>query len=245
MSLCGLNIKLHLEKKEGRRWLSSAIFYPLLGSLQCFLFISWPVNSLSVSISVILHLSFTPPPFIYFPPPFIHFFLLPCSYQHLSTESSSLHLSLIPLSVRFDHTGISFFQIPLLYIVFQALWFKIFPSSFSNDVGVEQQGASALLNMVKHREEKEVWKWVRGVWQSQIQRPGVARKCSVWGWRGVSVTAVVYVHDRFTVKTMTVDGVATIWLSVSLNERERANEITVVIHKCKRKCGSNMDLGLT
>lgn len=97
--------------------------------------------------------------------------------------------------------------------------------------------------MVQHREEKEVWKWVR-VWHSQTQRAGFARKCSVWKWRGVSVTAVVYVHDRFTVKALSVDVAAAVWLSVVLNECGRDNEITVVIHKSKRKVAVMWTQGL-
>lgn len=57
------------------------------------------------------------------------------------------------------------------------------------------------------------------------------------------MTAVVYVHDRFTVKTAAADVGAAIQVSVMLNDRDRANEITVFIHKSKRKCGSHTDSG--
>lgn len=179
---------------------------------------------------------------------FIHFFLILRSYKHLSTKSSSPHLSLIP-SLTFPFLRLSRRHLsspcrtpPVIPLPEPLLAHPLFFIFSPKDVGAEQQGARALLNMVKHREEKEVWKWVR-VCHSQTQRPGVARKCSVWKWRGVSVTAVVYVHDRFTVKTMTVGGAAAIWLSVMLNECDGADEITVVIHKSKRKCGSNTDTG--
>lgn len=67
------------------------------------------------------------------------------------------------------------------------------------------------------------------VTQPKYKDLALPEKCSVWRRAGVSVTAVVYTHGGFTVKTMSVDGVATIWQSVVLNGRDRADEITVVI----------------
>lgn len=98
------------EEEEEEGWLSGAMFDTLIGSLlQCScLFISRPVNNLPASISVILHLSLTLSPIHLLPSSWfshkaLHFFLSLRSYKNLSTESSSLHPSLIP-SVTFSHS---------------------------------------------------------------------------------------------------------------------------------------------
>lgn len=87
---------------------------------------------------------------------FIHFPLSLWSYEHLSTKSSSPQRSLI----CFLH--------PWCIVSFLK-HFLALPSSksslFSKDVSAVRSGV--LLNMVKHRKEKEVWKWVR-LWHSQI-----------------------------------------------------------------------------
>lgn len=58
------------------------------------------------------------------------------------------------------------------------------------------------------------------------------------------MTAVVYVHDRFTGKTTGADvGGHGFDLVIAANGRERANGIAVFIHKRKWKCGSKMDSG--
>lgn len=58
------------------------------------------------------------------------------------------------------------------------------------------------------------------------------------------MTAVVYVHDRFTAKTTGADvGGRGFDLVIAANGRERANGVSVFIHKRKWKCGSKMDSG--
>lgn len=58
------------------------------------------------------------------------------------------------------------------------------------------------------------------------------------------MTAVVYVHGRFTAKTTGADvGGRGFDLVTAANGRERANGIAVFIHKRKWKCGSKMDSG--
>lgn len=58
------------------------------------------------------------------------------------------------------------------------------------------------------------------------------------------MTAVLYVHDRFTAKTTGADvGGRGFDLVIAANGRERANGIAVFIHKRKWKCGSEIDSG--
>lgn len=164
------------------------MFYTLISSLlqiSC-LFISRPVNK-----SPRLSLSYFPSPHSTIPifswSELIHFIVLLRFFRNHSTESSSPDLSLItslPFSLSWVimHSSYSFLTLSRP---------KVFPRPspcFHNNVGAEHQGARALLNMVKHKEEETVWKWVR-LWYRQIDRLCFTRWYSVWKYRGVSMTA--------------------------------------------------------
>lgn len=95
----GPNCRAEKRRRGATHWLNGAMFYTLIGSLlQCScLFISRPVNNLPASVSVILHLSLTPPPLLILSQCFCSLLVLSmCSYKSLSTQSSSPHPDLIP-----------------------------------------------------------------------------------------------------------------------------------------------------
>lgn len=110
----GPNCRAEKRRRGATHWLNGAMFYTLIGSLlQCScLFISRPVNNLPASVSVILHLSLTPPP-----PDFLTVLLfITCSLNVLLQES--FHPVIFPSSGPNTLCNLSFSGLSTRHLIF-------------------------------------------------------------------------------------------------------------------------------